>query len=496
MTQKYGTRKVYAPGTVIISTVGEVTDVKRIVSPVLKPGPGSEIVYIDFSRDSFKLGGSSLAQVTGKVGNDVPDVKDAGYFAVAFNALQRLVAGGYILAGHDISSGGMVTALLEMCFADNRLGLEIDLSYLAEKEVVKILFAENPGVLVQVKECKAVAALLDEAGVDYHFLGHPGEAGRLRLKKDQRAWELDIPSWRDLWFKTSYLLDRRQSGAGPALERYKNYKHHELTYTFPPSFTGTLSRYAHPSGTRAAVIREKGCQCDRETAWALYLAGFDVKDVHMTDLISGRETLEEVNLIVFAGGFSNSDVLGSAKGWAGAFKYNEKARLALERYYQRADTLSLGICNGCQLMVELGLVYPGHDEMPRMLHNDSRKFESGFVNIEIPENHSVMLRTLAGARLGVWVAHGEGKFYLPYGQERYHIPARYSHDTYPANPNGSPFATAAICSEDGRHLAIMPHPERSIHPWNWPYYQEGRANDEVSPWIEAFVNAREWIEAR
>jgi phosphoribosylformylglycinamidine synthase len=494
MTQKYGEAKVYAPGTVIISAAGEVTDARRIVSPVLAPDAGSEIVYIDFSRDRFKLGGSSLGQILNKVGTDAPDVKDAAYFAAAFAALQRLIAGGYLLAGHDISAGGMITTLLEMCFSDDRLGLEIDLSYLPEKDIVKILFAENPGVLVQVKECRAVSSLLDEAGVAYHFLGRPGEAGRLRLKQGERAWDLDIPRLRDLWFKTSYLLDRRQSGPALALARYNNYKRHALTYRFPASFTGALAVPA-TRGVRAAVIREKGCQCDRETAWALHLAGFDVKDVHMTDLVSGRETLEGVNMIVFVGGFSNSDVLGSAKGWAGAFKYNEKARVALERYYAREDTLSLGICNGCQLMVELGLVYPGHAEMPRMLHNDSRKFESGFVNLEIPENHSVMLHTLAGSRLGVWVAHGEGKFHLPLGPERYHVPARYGHDTYPANPNGSPRATAALCSEDGRHLAIMPHPERAIHPWNWPYYPSDRPSDEVTPWLEAFINARRWIES-
>ena len=215
----------------------------------------------------------------------------------------------------------------------------------------------------------------------------------------------------------------------------------------------------------------------------------------MTDLVSGRETLEDVNMIAFVGGFSNSDVLGSAKGWAGAFKYNEKARQALENFYKREDTLSIGICNGCQLMVELGLIYPEQAEMPKMLHNDSHKFESGFINVTIQPNDSVMLKSLAGARLGVWIAHGEGKFYFPYAESEYAIPVKYSYDVYPANPNGSPFAAAAICSKDGRHLAIMPHTERAIFPWNWPYYAEGREADEVSPWIEAFVNARKWVEA-
>ena len=378
--------------------------------------------------------------------------------------------------------------------------MDIDFSYLAEKDIVKILFAENPGVLVQIKDCKKVAAILDEAGVAYNFLGRLGKAGKLNIKKDGKNFHLDIPSLRDLWFKTSYLLDRRQSGNELALERYKNYKNHDLKYKFAPSFSGKLSQYGldvnrvKPSGIKAAVIREKGCQCERETAWAMHLAGFDVKDVHMTDLVSGRETLEDVNFIVFVGGFSNSDVLGSAKGWAGAFKYNEKARVALENFYKREDTLSLGICNGCQLMVELDLVYPEHGEKAKMLHNASHKLESAFLSVDVVESNSVLLKSLVGSRLGIWVAHGEGQFQLPYGQEEYNIPLRYSHDTYPANPNGSPFATAAICSKDGRHLAMMPHLERSLHPWNWAYYAEDRKEDEVSPWIEAFVNARLWIE--
>lgn len=504
MTQKYDDKKVYAPGTVIISTVGEVSDFRKIAVPVLKNDFNTEIVYIDFSFDKLRLGGSSFAQILNKVGKDVPDVKDSAYFVEAFTAVQQLVLEGMVLAGHDISAGGMITALLEMCFADNRAGMDVDFSFLAEKDIIKILFAENPGVLLQIKDedAQKVSAILEKAGVAYGFLGKPGKAGKLNIKKDGASWSLDIASLRDLWFKTSYLLERRQSGEVKALERYKNYKHNELKYKFPKGFTGKLSDLAldlnrkSKSGIRAAVIREKGCQCERESAWALHLAGFDVKDVHMTDLISGRETLEDVNMIVFVGGFSNSDVLGSAKGWAGAFKFNEKARVALENFYKREDTLSLGICNGCQLMVELGLIYPEHAEMPKMLHNDSHKLESGFVNVTIQNTNSVLLKTLEGARLGVWIAHGEGKFQLPYAESEYSIALKYSNDAYPGNPNGSAYATAGIVSKDGRHLAMMPHLERSLYPWNWAYYAEGREEDEVSPWIEAFINARKWIEEK
>jgi phosphoribosylformylglycinamidine synthase len=229
-------------------------------------------------------------------------------------------------------------------------------------------------------------------------------------------------------------------------------------------------------------------------AYALYLAGFDVKDVHMTDLVTGREDLSGVNMIVFVGGFSNSDVLGSAKGWAGAFLYNEKAKAALDNFYARPDTLSLGVCNGCQLMMELGLVYREMEmsSHPKMHHNGSGKFESTFITLNVPQNNSVMLQSYAGAQLGVWLAHGEGMFALG-DAKKYNVAATYTYAEYPGNPNDSDGAVAALCSRDGRHLAIMPHIERSLFPWNWPHYTRSKQEDQVGPWIEAFVNAREWV---
>ncbi|MEG2574143.1 MAG: phosphoribosylformylglycinamidine synthase subunit PurQ, partial [Bacteroides sp.] len=240
---------------------------------------------------------------------------------------------------------------------------------------------------------------------------------------------------------------------------------------------------------------EKGTNGEREMAYSLYLAGFDVKDVTMTDLISGRETLEDINMIVYCGGFSNSDVLGSAKGWAGGFLFNEKAKTALDKFYARKDTLSLGICNGCQLMIELGLINPDHKKKAKMLHNTSHKFESGFVGVIIPTNRSVMFDSLSGSKLGIWVAHGEGKFSLPYDEDKYNVVAKYSYDEYPGNPNGSDHSIAALASSDGRHLAMMPHLERAIFPWQNAYYPLSRKdNDQITPWIEAFVNARRWVE--
>ena len=501
MTQKYGEDKVIAPGTVIISAAGEVSDIRKIVSPVLAHDKNSYLYYIDFSFDSLKLGGSAFAQALNKLGDEVPTVKDAEYFSDAFNAVQAAIEQRLVLAGHDISAGGMITALLEMCFANVEGGLEVDLDAINEADIVKILFAENPGILLQVKEKKAFEHLMREAGVGFALIARPTEERHILVSKEGIQYHFGIDYMRDVWYESSYKLDVKQSGNVCAGNRFENYKMQPLEYKFHKAFTGKLADYGisadrrTPSGVKAAVIREKGTQCERETAYALYLAGFDVKDVHMTDLASGRETLEDVNMIVFCGGFSNSDVLGSAKGWAGGFLYNEKAKKAIENYYARPDTLSMGICNGCQLMAELGLVYPEHAQKHKMVHNDSHKFESNFVTLEIPKNHSVMFGSLSGTKLGVWVAHGEGKFQFPYEESAYHIVAKYNYEGYPANPNGSPWSVAGVCSQDGRHLAMMPHPVRALFPWQCGYYPADRQADEVTPWIEGFVNARKWIEA-
>ncbi|MDO4704086.1 phosphoribosylformylglycinamidine synthase [Tannerella sp.] len=502
MTQKYGTDKVFSPGTVIISAAGEVSDIRKIVSPVLVRDKHTYIYYIDFSFDALHLGGSAFAQSLGKVGSEVPTVRDYDYFRDAFNAVQEAIDKGLILAGHDISAGGMITTLLEMCFANVEGGLEVDLNAIAEADIVKILFAENPGIIVQVKEKNVFEKQMRAAGIGFARIARPTDERHIIVTKDDTTYHFGVDYMRDVWYKSSYLLDMQQSGRECAGNRYENYKMQPLEYKFHKDFDGTLASYKltadrrKRSGVRAAILRDKGTNGEREMAYTLYLAGFDVKDVHLTDLASGRETLEDVNFIVFCGGFSNSDVLGSAKGWAAGILYNEKAKQAIDRFYAREDTMSLGICNGCQLMAELGLLYPEHEKKHKMKHNRSHKFESGFVGLDIPKNHSIMLGSLSGTKLGVWIAHGEGRFEFPYDEKQYRIVAKYSYDGYPANPNGSPWAVAGVCSADGRHLAMMPHPERSIFPWQCGYYPSDRQSDDVTPWIEAFVNARRWIEKR
>jgi phosphoribosylformylglycinamidine synthase len=499
MTQKYPGEVVYSPGTVIISAAAEISDIRKIVEPVLHNDPYTSLLYIDMSRDDLKLGGSAFGQVRNQAGIDAPTVRDSQYFAEVFNVIQLLIRQGKVLAGHDISAGGMVTALLEMCFSNTSGGLTINLTALNESDSVKLLFSQNPGVIIQVKDESEVAEVLLEHGISYYSIGHPVLDRDLLITNGTEKYTLDIDELRDTWFRTSYLLDRRQCGPEKALERFTSYKNHALNID-AGKFAGTFKSLGitpdrrKKSGIRAAIIREKGVNGDREMAYALWLAGFDVKDVHMTDLIAGREDLNDLNMIVFVGGFSNSDVLGSAKGWAGAFRYNEKARKALEDFYRREDTLSLGVCNGCQVMAELNLIYPEHKEMPHLKLNSSHKFESGFIGVKIPENHSVMLGNMSGMELGIWVAHGEGRFTLPNPEKDYHVIMKFSHSTYPANPNGSDHDIAGLCSQDGRHLVMMPHLERAFFPWQCGYYPEERNKDEVTPWMKAFVNARKWIE--
>ena len=494
MKQKYPDGDVLSPGTVIISAAGQCDDITKVVEPVFKKEKGS-IYYLNLSQDNFKLGGSSFAQIHSKVGNDAPNVIDAKGVVTAFNTIQDLIKLNKIVAGHDVASGGLITTLLEMCFADNNLGAELDITALNESNSSKILFAENSGIVFQSVD-DSIEAILSNAGVSYEKIGRVTESNTLNIKNGNESLSLSISELRDIWFKTSYLFDKEQTLNNLAEERYKNYKKQPLRYKFPQTYSenGIFPLGEDRDGApKAAILREKGSNSEREMANAMYLAGFDVKDVHMTDIISGREDLCDIEFLGAVGGFSNSDVLGSAKGWAGAIKYNEKANKVIKDFFAREDTLSIGICNGCQLFMELDLINPEHNEHGKMSFNDSGKHESGFTSLEIQENNSVMLKSLAGSVLGVWISHGEGKFQLPKTEDHYNIVAKYGYAEYPANPNGSDFNTAILCDKTGRHLVTMPHIERSIFSWNWAYYPANRKDDKVSPWLKAFINAREWI---
>ena len=490
MKQKYPNEEVIAPGTVIISAAAHCNAISKIVEPIFKKD-GGPVYYINISQHDFKLGGSSFAQITNKIGTVAPSVKNADYVKKVFNTLQGLIRNDLILAGHDVASGGLITSLLELCFADNNLGADLDLSALNESDNFKLLFAENAGIVFQAKDT-SIETVLTEASISFTKIGEVTTSNSLKIINGKDHFDFLVSELRDVWYKTSFLLDQKQTANGLAEARFNNYKEQPLAYEFPKQFTGEFKPF-EGKRPKAAILREKGSNSEREMANAMYLAGFDVKDVHMTDLISGRETLEDIQFLGAVGGFSNSDVLGSAKGWAGAIKYNEKANKAIKQFFERTDTLSVGICNGCQLFMELEEINPEHEIHGKMNHNDSKKHESAFTSVKVQKNNSIMLSTLAGSTLGVWISHGEGKFKLPHAEDQYHIVAKYSYDAYPHNPNGSDYNTAMLCDKTGRHLVTMPHIERSTFPWNWAHYPDNK-KDSVSPWLEAFINARLWIE--
>lgn len=493
MKQKYPNDEVIAPGTVTISAAAHCSDIRNVIEPVLQPDGGS-VYYIHLSKDNFKLGGSSFAQILNKIGTEAPDIKDPVYFKTAFNAVQKLIKENTIAAGHDIGSGGLVTTLLELSFAEDNLGAAYDFSTLEEQDFIKVLFNENIAWVLQAQSDDAFETQAKELGLSYTKIGKLVKGDEIHFKNFEEQFSVSIPEKRKQWFKTSYLLDAHQNIPEKAAERFENFDKLPLQYKFPAHFDGKIQRFAKDAKRpKAAVLREKGSNSERELANALFLAGFDVKDVHMTDLVNGREDLTDIQFLLAAGGFSNSDVLGSAKGWAGSFLYNKKAHNVLKNFFKREDTLSLGVCNGCQLFMELNLIHPELEKHGKMMHNDSQKFESGFVSVDIPKNNSVMLSSLEGSTLGIWAASGEGKFKLDLDENQYNIIAKYSHTQYPANPNDSDYAVAMLSDRTGRHLVSMPHFERAIFPWNCAYYPKERKNDEATPWLEAFVNARKWI---
>jgi phosphoribosylformylglycinamidine synthase len=351
---------------------------------------------------------------------------------------------------------------------------------------VKILFSEKPAVVLQSHEDLSI--YFKKQGIKALKLGEVNTSGILKINE----LELNVPQMRIAWMATSTALEKHQTVSYLAEKRADNMVRQPLKFKFPKDFHGMLPA-PKTKKIKAAVLREKGSNSEREMAYAMDLCGFEVRDVHMTDLIEGRENLEDIQFLVAVGGFSNSDVLGSAKGWAGAIKYNSRANTVLTRFFNRSDTLSLGVCNGCQLFVELGLLTPEDDLKPKMLHNDSGKFECIFTAVNIEASASIMLKRLEGSILGIWAAHGEGKFSFPKEESHYEIPAKYLYDEYPSNPNGSDYNAAMLSSKDGRHLVMMPHLERSTFSWNWGHYPTTRS-EETTPWIMAFENAFAWLE--
>ncbi len=516
VTKSDGTiETVKSPGTLVISAYTSCPDITKTITPDLKaPGRG-KLLFIDLARGKNRVGGSAIAQVFNQVGNESPDVDDPELLKHAFNAVQKLIKKGLVLSGHDRSDGGLITTLLEMAFAGN-CGIEVNLpsEITRGKDPISVLFSEEAGLVIEYlpENESAICRVLNKAAVPNWVIGNSSVDKRIKASISwKNVLDEDMRVLRDVWEETSHQLDLLQRNPGNILEERKNIydrKGPSLIIPFKPKPTNpTILQRADK--LRVAVIREEGSNGDREMISAFYLAGFEPWDVTMTDLLEGRVTLNQFRGVVFVGGFSYADVLDSAKGWAASIRFNKKVWDQFEQFYFRHDTFSLGVCNGCQLMALLGWVpWRGiSDELqPRFIHNLSGRFESRFSTVKILKSPSIMLRGMDSAVLGIWVAHGEGLVHFPdkkiFDETEYGLaPIRYVDDdgtiteAYPFNPNGSPAGIAGLCSPDGRHLAMMPHPERTVLTWQWGWLPEDlKKSLPASPWLRMFQNARIWCE--
>lgn len=503
---------VKSPGTLVISAYVTVPDIRKVVTPDIKGPGGSILLHIDLGGGRCRTGGSALAQVFGQVGDESPDLDDPVLLKRAFEAVQELIDRDLLRAGHDISDGGLIVAALEMAFGGNS---GLDLNIKGDADPIFLLFAEEPGLLLEVerRDLEQVQSLLAERKVDFSLIGETLEERVIKVSvNDNEVLNTDMRELRATWEETSYRIELLQSNPVTAEEEWKaSYDRQGPTYrlTFNPEDTPReiLERKEKP---RVAIIREEGSNSDREMASAFFRAGFEVWDITMTDLAAGRISLAGFRGVAFVGGFSYADVLDSAKGWAGVIRFNESIYRAFQEFYDREDTFSLGVCNGCQLMALLGWVpWRGLDgiSQPRFVRNRSGRFESRFSTVKILPSESIFLRGMEGSILGVWVAHGEGRAYFPDENvfrevmDKGLAPLRYVNDegeeteVYPFNPNGSPLGITALISNDGRHLAMMPHPERTFLKWQWAWMpQEWKQDMKASPWLRLFQNARLWCE--
>ncbi|XP_043700632.1 probable phosphoribosylformylglycinamidine synthase, chloroplastic/mitochondrial isoform X2 [Telopea speciosissima] len=510
---------VKAPGNLVISAYATCPDITLTVTPDLKLGNDGVLLHVDLAKGKRRLGGSAFAQVFDQVGDECPDLDDAPYLKTVFDFVQELLTGGLISAGHDISDGGLIVCVLEMAFAGN-CGVLLDFSS-HRKSLFEALFAEELGLVIEISKqnLDVVMEKLDRVGIYFEVIGHVTASPTIELRVDG-AIQLkeEMSHLRDMWEETSFHLERFQRLAScveAEKEGLKSRQRPSWMLSFTPTFTD--SKWIEASKKpKVAVIREEGSNGDREMSAAFYAAGFEPWDITMSDLLSGAFSLHQFRGIVFVGGFSYADVLDSAKGWSACIRFNQPLLTQFQEFYNRRDTFSLGVCNGCQLMALLGWVpgaqvggtlgMGGDPSQPRFIHNQSGRFECRFTSVTIGNSPAIMFKGMEGSTLGVWAAHGEGRAYFPGNDVLDHVlkldltPLRYCDDdgkvteVYPFNPNGSPLGVAAICSPDGRHLAMMPHPERCFLMWQFPWYPKEWDVDKKgpSPWLQMFQNAREW----
>nr|XP_018906016.1 PREDICTED: phosphoribosylformylglycinamidine synthase-like [Bemisia tabaci] len=521
MAARVNVETIKAPGTLVVSTYAPCPDIRKKITPDFKlPACNrhGELVLVDLSNGFNRLGGSALAQCYMQLGDSVPDMESPSVFKSAFKTTQSLISEGKVTAGHDVSDGGIVTCLLEMAFA-GMCGFSVDLSHkLNEKSsIIDILFAEEIGWVLETDAANLQYVLdaFKTSQVPCYHIGSSAQFGMsspIQIKIGETiAVKGPLFIFFSLWEETSYRLECRQMNAECAFEEFDSLIHRRApVYKFSakPKIPRTLSSTKH----KVAVLREEGTNGDREMAAALYMAGLEVWDIHMQDLLDSKIDLDIFRGLIFPGGFSYADVLGSAKGWAASLQLNLFLKEKMDRFYNRKDTFSLGVCNGCQLMCLLNWVGVQNDEKnsPSVIlsHNNSGRFECRFSTVKIEKSPSILLNGMEDYVLGVWVAHGEGRFvfrdeHIQSALEKSKCFAiRYVNEQekpttkYPLNPNGSPGGLAGICSMDGRHLAMMPHPERCVQMWQWPYVSPNWSLNppEESPWLQMFRNATAWCE--
>ncbi len=516
MATRVGDNVVKSPRELVISAYATMPDITKVVTPDIKEPGQSQLIFIDLSKNRARLGGSALAQVYGQVGNESPDVDDPEMLKRAFHAIQTLISENLILAGHDISDGGVITTVLEMAFAGN-CGLSIRME--GPWSPFERLFTEELGAVIECRsdDLRKIAGILDSFGLRSDVIGETTENKSILITyNSQKVLESRMSVLREWWEETSYQIERLQMNPRCADEERKNIfdrkgPSYRIPFKLKPTVPTLLEAKDKPE---VGILREEGSNGDREMTSAFYQAGFRPWDVTMNDLISGRVTLDRFRGLVAVGGFSYADVPESAKGWAAAIRFNDRLRKMFDDFYRRPDTFSLGVCNGCQLVALLGWVpWPGiaDHRQPRFVQNVSGRFEYRWVTVKILESPAIMFKGMADSILGIWVAHGEGILHFPDPTliddvfTKKLVPVVFVDDegradgkisqSYPFNPNGSPFGMTGLCTPDGRHLAMMPHPERSFLKWQWPWLPS-YLNDGIkeSPWIRMFQNAREWCD--
>ncbi|MBE0425424.1 MAG: phosphoribosylformylglycinamidine synthase [Nitrospirae bacterium] len=531
------TEIVKSPGTLVISAYVTCPDIAKVITPDLKRPGESRLLYIDLGKGKYRMGGTALAHVYGQLGNEAPDLDDQDLFKHVFNAIQEIISEDLILSGHDRSDGGLITTLLEMAFGGNcgiKINIEVKkirssedkkskLHNLSTSQLLSILFSEELGLVTEylAEKEEQIISKLQKYNIPYQIIGSTTKEQTIKISiNNELIMKEDMRVLRAIWEDTSYHLDMLQ--ANPECvdeERAVNFdrKGPQYVLTFSPKNPPTPPLLKGGKGgltdvkPKIAIIREEGSNGDREMTSAFYQAGFEVWDVMMTDMLEERINLDDFRGIAFVGGFSYADVLDSAKGWAGVIRFNKKLYEQFQSFYERPDTFSLGVCNGCQLMALLGWVpWSGIPDrfQPRFIQNISGRFESRFSTVKILPGPAIMLKGMGGSTLGVWVAHGEGRLNFPDSKIQEEVlrknlaPLRFVDDNgeftekYPFNPNGSPSGITALSSPDGRHLAMMPHPERTFLKWQWAYIPgEWKKTLEASPWFKMFQNAREWCKS-